>query len=159
MAAERAPHGGKGARLGGRVSSPRRQGERRAVAVIAPRGGQERRAAAGIAPCSGREHSHKVPGSTGSRNGVEGQGSSLYKIVVRREYTSMERQIIMWSATLIHSGQYLRVDASLKRQKIYICATNEETNLHKYIRNVEKSTFRPYYMYSSELQQQVIFKQ
>jgi len=41
MAAERAPHGGKGARLGGRVSSPRRQGERRAVAVIAPRGGRD----------------------------------------------------------------------------------------------------------------------
>jgi len=61
----------------------------------------------------------------------------------------MERQIIIWSATLIHSGQYLRVDASLKRQKLYICATNEETNLHKHIRNVEKSTFRPYYMYSA----------
>ena len=30
------------------------------------------------------EHSHKVPGSTGSRNGVEGRGSSFYKIVVRR---------------------------------------------------------------------------
>ena len=37
------------------------------------------------------DHSHKVPGSTGSRNGVEGRGSSFYKIVVRRGYTSMER--------------------------------------------------------------------
>jgi len=37
------------------------------------------------------DHSHKVPGSTGSRNGVEGRGSSLYKIMVRRGYTSMER--------------------------------------------------------------------
>ena len=37
------------------------------------------------------KHSHKVPGSTGSRNGVEGRGSSLYKIVVRRGYTSVER--------------------------------------------------------------------
>ena len=36
-------------------------------------------------------HSHKVSGSTGSRNGVEGRGSSFYKIVVRRGYTSMER--------------------------------------------------------------------
>ena len=36
-------------------------------------------------------HSHKVPGSTGSRNGVEGRGSSLYKIVVRKGYTSVER--------------------------------------------------------------------
>ena len=36
-------------------------------------------------------HCHKVPGSTGSRNGVEGRGSSFYKIVVRMEYTSMER--------------------------------------------------------------------
>ena len=40
---------------------------------------------------SSLDHSHKVPGSTGSRNGVEGRGSSLYKIVVRRGYTSMER--------------------------------------------------------------------
>ena len=36
-------------------------------------------------------HSHKVPGSTGSRNGVGGRGSSLYKIVVRMGYTSVER--------------------------------------------------------------------
>jgi len=39
----------------------------------------------------GPTHSHKVPGSTGSRNGVEGRGTSLYKIVVRRGYISMER--------------------------------------------------------------------
>ena len=39
----------------------------------------------------GTEHSHKVPRSTGSRNGVEGRGSSLYKIVVRRGYNSMKR--------------------------------------------------------------------
>ena len=37
------------------------------------------------------EHSHKVPGSTGSMNGVEGRGSSLYKIMVRMGYTSMEQ--------------------------------------------------------------------
>ena len=35
-------------------------------------------------------HSRKVPGSIGSRNGVDGRGSSLYKIVVRRGYTSVE---------------------------------------------------------------------
>jgi len=75
-------------------------------------------------------HSHKVPGS---RNGVEGrhfkklwyEGVYLYGMI-----------IIMWNVTLIHPGRYLRVDASLKRQKLYICATNEETNLHKHIRNV-----------------------
>ena len=37
------------------------------------------------------DHSHKVPGSTGSRNGVEGRGTSLYKIMVRRGHISMER--------------------------------------------------------------------
>ena len=36
-------------------------------------------------------HSHKVPGSTGSRNGVKGRGKSLYKIVVRIRYIFMER--------------------------------------------------------------------
>ena len=45
----------------------------------------------GSLTCGPHEHSHKVPGSTGSRNEVEGRGSSFYKIVVRRGYTSMER--------------------------------------------------------------------
>jgi len=42
----------------------------------------------------------------------------------------------MWNATLIHRGRYLRVDASLERQKLYICATNEETNLYAYKKRV-----------------------
>ena len=50
-----------------------------------------------------------------------GRGSPLYKIVVRMGYTYMERQIIMWSLTLIHLDRYLWVNASLKTQKnIYV---------------------------------------
>ena len=42
------------------------------------------------------EHSHKVPGSNGSRNGVEGRGSRLCKIVVRGGYTPLEQEPEIW---------------------------------------------------------------
>ena len=53
-----------------------------------------------------RSHSHKVPGSIGSRYGVEGRGSTFEKSVVRRGYTPLERRPKNWYVTQYHLGRW-----------------------------------------------------
>jgi hypothetical protein len=47
-------------------------------------------------PSASPEHSHKISGSIGSRDGVEGRGSTIRKSVVKEGYTSAERQPSIW---------------------------------------------------------------
>jgi hypothetical protein len=50
-------------------------------------------------------HSHKNSGSTGSRDGVEGRGSTLDKNMVRRGYTLAIREPNIWYMNPKHMGR------------------------------------------------------
>jgi hypothetical protein len=57
------------------------------------------------------DHSHKNSGSTGSRDGVEGRGSTIDKNVVRRGYTRAVWEPNIWYMNSKHMGRWPRYEA------------------------------------------------